>query len=187
MLTLFNPRKAEEKLLERCRNQDRAAQFEMYQKYAEAMLRVAFQITHDEDEAQDVLQESFIRAFNKLDQFEGQSTFGAWLKRIVVNQSLNLVQRRTSLVYLDEFPEELDSPSEEISWDDVSDDMIRTSIDALPDGYRVVLSLYLLEGYDHEEIAEILGIGVSTSKSQYSRAKARLRTELKAYYNETRR
>ncbi|MGI4884708.1 MAG: RNA polymerase sigma factor [Janthinobacterium lividum] len=167
-------------LVERCRLHDRQAQAELYRRYAKAMFNAALRITGDYAEAEDVLQESFLSAFRELSSYKGDSSFGAWLKRIVVNKSINcLRQRRLALVPLGEHHH--DAPTEtHYSADDEAEthyraDVLRRCIQELPDGYRVVLTLYLLEGYDHLEVAGILGISESTSKSQYSRARAKLR------------
>lgn len=170
-------------LVERCRLNDRQAQAELYRRYSKAMFNAALRITGDYAEAEDVLQESFLSAFRELSGYKGDSSFGAWLKRIVVNKSINcLRQRRLQLVPLEDFhhdaaPAEATAPhaSEEADEMQYRADVLRRCIQELPDGYRVVLSLYLLEGYDHLEIAGILGITESTSKSQYSRARQRLR------------
>lgn len=140
------------------------------------MYNVAYRIAHDEDEAQDVLQEGFISAFGNLKHYRGDATFGAWLKRIVVNKAINSVKKKR----MDRFPEEGQLEIPEESEDEFRDfpftvETVRKAIDRLPDGYRMVLSLYLLEGYDHGEIAEILGISESTSKSQFNRSKRKLR------------
>ena len=132
-------------------------------------------MTNDGDEAADVLQEAFISAFNNLGSYRGTASFGAWLKRIVVNKSINHIRaRKMNLVPLEEVDVVGDSEvrDEELFMDI---DRIKSAIEELPDGYRVVFSLYLLEGYDHKEISEILGITESTSKSQYNRAKAKLK------------
>ncbi len=169
-------------LVERCRLHDRQAQAELYRRYAKAMFNAALRITGDYAEAEDVLQESFLSAFRELSSYKGDSSFGAWLKRIVVNKSINcLRQRRLALVPLGE--QHHDAPADHDtahSPDDEAEthyraDVLRRCIQELPDGYRVVLTLYLLEGYDHLEVAGILGISESTSKSQYSRARTKLR------------
>jgi RNA polymerase sigma-70 factor (ECF subfamily) len=171
-------------LVERCRLHDRQAQAELYRRYAKAMFNAALRITGDYAEAEDVLQESFLSAFRELSGYKGDSSFGAWLKRIVVNKSINcLRQRRLQLVPLEDFHHDAAPAAEAVtpqSREEAEEqqyraDVLRRCIQELPDGYRVVLSLYLLEGYDHLEIAGILGITESTSKSQYSRARQRLR------------
>ncbi len=167
-------------LVERCRLNDRQAQAEIYRRYAKAMFNAALRITGDYAEAEDVLQESFLSAFRELSGYKGDSAFGAWLKRIVVNKSINcLRQRRLALVPLGEQhheePDEAAPSAEDEADAHYRADVLRRCIQELPDGYRVVLTLYLLEGYDHLEIASIMGISESTSKSQYSRARVRLR------------
>jgi len=139
------------------------------------MFNVAIRITNDYAEAEDALQEAFINAFGNLHHFKGNSTFGNWLKKIVINQALAAIRKRrvqwTAIDEHDFVDENSAEPEEEM---DFQLEAIRSGIQQLPEGYRVVLSLYLLEGYDHQEIGEILGISESTSKSQYSRAKQRL-------------
>lgn len=128
------------------------------------------------EEAEDVLQESFISAFNNLDKYRGTASFGAWIKRIVVNNAINHIRRRKmNIVPLEDYDPinvEQDTPDEDLYLDV---QRIKECIKQLPDGYRVVFSLYLMEGYDHKEIAEVLGITESTSKSQYNRAKNKLK------------
>ncbi len=126
-------------------------------------------------EAEDVLQEAFLDAFQKIHDFRQTSTFGAWLKQIVINRAINqLRQRKLEWVDVEEADsvgEEVSIPQEETDWEI---ERVRLGIQQLPDGFRTVLSLYLLEGYDHEEIASILGISESTSRTQYMRAKRKL-------------
>lgn len=163
-------------LLERCRQGDEDAHYRIYKLYARSMYNMAYRITGSEDEAEDVLQESFINAFHNLNNYRGDATFGSWLKRIVVNKSINaLKKRRFELLPEDD---DFDVPEEEgpeVYKDELTVEKVRRAIEMLPDGYRSVLSLYLLEGYDHQEIAEILGITESTSKSQLNRSKKKLK------------
>ncbi|HYF70263.1 MAG TPA: RNA polymerase sigma factor [Ohtaekwangia sp.] len=167
-------------LIDRCRKGDRVAHFRIYTLYAKAMYNVGFRITGDEDEAQDVLQEAFISAFKNLESYRGDAPFGAWLKRIVINKAVTALQKRKfERIPEDEkwdVPEE-DEPVLEYSGG-LTVERVKKAIEQLPTGYRTVLSLYLLEGYDHQEIGEIMGINESTSKSQLNRAKAKLRESL---------
>lgn len=166
-------------LVERCRLGDRRAQAEIYKRYSRAMFNASLRITGDYAEAEDVLQEAFLSAFRELHTYKGDSSFGSWLKRIVINKSINCLRnRRLQLVPLAEQHDVVSADAgdggpdaEETSW---RADVLRRCVQELPDGYRVVLSLYLLEGYDHAEIASILQITESTSKSQYSRARKKL-------------
>lgn len=167
-------------LIERCKQGDQKAQHTLYNKYIRAMYRVALRITGDSMEAEDVLQEAFVRAFRNLHSFKGDATFGAWLKRIVINTSINhLKKRKTEFVGLED--EKLEIPEEERTSGDNLWNMkqIQHAISFLPDGYRKVFELYLLEGYDHKEIGSILNISEATSKSQFSRAKRKMRELLK--------
>lgn len=172
-------------LVLRLRENDRQAQFEIYRLYNVAMYNTALRIVQDTAEAEDVLQEAFLAAFTKIGLYKGDATFGAWLKRIVVNKSINAVnKRKASLISMDEVSSEgLPEPADEQASDDHvvwNVDQIARAINDLPDGYRIVFSLYLLEGYDHREIASILGISEGGSKSQYNRAKKKLREILTA-------
>ncbi|MEM1135958.1 MAG: RNA polymerase sigma factor [Bacteroidota bacterium] len=166
-------------LLEKCIQGDRQAQFEIYQRYSKAMFNICFRIVNNFEEAEDILQEAFVSAFRNLAAFKGEATFGAWLKRIVVNHAINsLRKKKQMLLSLDENPIELPEDAENLEDKELklSVDKIRMAMGLLPEGYRIVFSLYLLEGYDHSEIGEILGISESTSKSQLNRAKKKLKS-----------
>jgi RNA polymerase sigma factor (sigma-70 family) len=139
------------------------------------MFNVAMRILNHPAEAEDVLQDAFLDAFQKINDFRQNSTFGAWLKQIVVNRAINqLRHRKIDLVDIDDVGdfEERESLDEEGLELEVN--RVQRGILLLPDGYRTVLSLYLLEGYDHEEIADILGVAESTTRTQYIRAKKKL-------------
>ncbi|MBP7272831.1 MAG: sigma-70 family RNA polymerase sigma factor [Saprospiraceae bacterium] len=164
-------------LIEECKRGNRKAQFELYQKYNQAMYHICLRMLRNECDAEDVLQTAFVDVFTKLDTYLYQSTIGYWIKRIVINNCINFLKKRR--LVLDELQEQHIHITSEVNDDDEDSSYtvkaIHEAILQLPDGYRVVLSLYLLEGYDHEEIASILGISEQTSKSQYSRAKQKLR------------
>lgn len=163
-------------LVEGCRNGDSQAQLKLYQLYYDAMFNTAVRIVHDSAEAEDLMQEAFLDAFRKIDSFKGDSSFGAWLKRIVVNKSINKwQQRKWDFESLDGSKERIAEPEEQPADLQYKVEQVYEGIRQLPDGYRVILSLYLLEGYDHEEIGHVLGISASTSRSQYTRAKAKLK------------
>ncbi len=172
---------ARQDVIDGCKAGDRKAQFDLYKLYAKAMYNVCVRITGNTAEAEDVLQEAFLQVFSKIGLYRGDSTFGAWLKRIVINAALNTVRKRrlafVELVNDEHELVEVDQPDEEALLWQVA--QVRQAVQQLPDGYRIVFSLYLLEGYDHAEIAEILDISVSTSKTQYNRAKKRLLELLK--------
>lgn len=168
------------KLVEQCRKGSRKAQFELYKIFHRQMYNASLRIVQDTQEAEDVMQESFITAFEKLDTYRGEVPVGAWIKRIVVNRSLDALRKRKVVFEdADEIQDEPVDENEEFNAP-VSIDEVKNCIEQLPDNYRTVLSLYLLEGYDHEEISEILGITNSTSRSQFARAKKKLQELIKA-------
>ncbi len=165
-----------EHLIEACKRGERKAQFEVYKLYAKAMYNVAFRILNNSFEAEDIIQESFLKAFQKLNSFSGDVSFGAWLKKIVINASLDTIRKKKlefenidDAHFVDIEDEVDEEKSSEYELKKVGDAIL-----LLSDGYRIVLSLYLLEGYDHDEIAEITGISASTSRSQLARAKKKL-------------
>jgi RNA polymerase sigma-70 factor (ECF subfamily) len=138
------------------------------------MYNVALRILNDVAEAEDVLQEAFLDAFTRIVDFRQETTFGLWLKQIVINRAINnLRKRKVEFVSLDGV-EVADENETSVAETALKVEYIKHAMDKLPDGYRVVLSLYLFEGYDHEEIAHILKITENTSRSQYLRAKRKL-------------
>ncbi len=169
------------KLIDACKKGDRKAQFELYRLYSSAMYNTTLRIVRDPDDSEDVMQEAFLKAFSRISTYRGKVSFGAWLKRIVVNKSLDFLRLRRERVSLDEVNEVEEIPEDDPGVIDhaYSADEIRRAIYALPEGYRLVLSLILLEGYDHEEVSEILRISNATSRTQYHRAKKKLAELLK--------
>ena len=164
-------------LVAECKRGSKKACFELYRLYSKAMLNVAFRIVGSIEEAEDVLQEAFLDAFNRVKDFRQETTFGLWLKQIVVHRSINLLRkRRLELVeledgHIEEIAEEESESDGEIQYKVVQ---VKEAMKELPDGYRLVISLYLLEGYDQEEIGQILNISENTSRTQFLRAKRKL-------------
>ena len=157
------------------------AQFQLYKLYSKAMFNICVRMLNSMEEAEDLLQESFTDAFMKLNSFRYESSFGAWLKRIVINKCINAInKKKVDLVFPDQ-PVEQDIRDEEIDYSGIDMDVqrIHLAVGKLPDGYRVIFSLYALEGYDHGEISQIMNISESTSKSQYLRAKQKIKELLK--------
>lgn len=172
-------------LIDRCRKGEREAQFRIYGLYYNAMYNTSLRIVKDPGEAEDLMQESFLSAFEKIGTYSGTVSFGAWLKKIVVNRSLDSIRKqKMSFETLDERVAGEISQNDEQAPDPGDIKKIRDAIMMLPDGFRIVLSLYLLEGYDHEEIAQILNISSSTSRSQYTRARQKLTEIMKNSENE---
>lgn len=167
-----------------CKNGSKKAHYELYKLYSKAMLNTAFRIVNDLDEAQDVLQEAFIDAFSRIGDFRQETTFGLWLKQIVVHRAINLLRRR-KMQLVDIADEHLETIADGGNDDDSDEELlykvnqVKAAMNELPEGYRVVLSLYLLEGYDHEEIGQVLNINENTSRTQFLRAKRKLIERLK--------
>ncbi|RFZ82733.1 sigma-70 family RNA polymerase sigma factor [Mucilaginibacter terrenus] len=164
-------------LVVECKQGSKKACYELYRLYSKAMLNIAFRIVGNVAEAEDVLQEAFTDAFKRLKDFRQDTTFGLWLKQIVVHRAINLLRKRKlDLVEIEDG--HIDSLPAEEPWDDEDIQykvaQVKEAIKLLPDGYRVVLSLYLLEGYDHEEIGQVMGISENTSRTQFLRAKRKL-------------
>ena len=173
-------------LLERCKQQDTTAQMHIYKAYYKAMYNAAYRILKDEFEAEDIMQEAFLTAFTKLDMFKGEVAFGAWLKRIVINKSLTQLKKnnRYNEVKLEVVPN-YEIVEERIDYDTLNTSSVLQKINSLKDNYRVVLTLNLIEGYDYEEIAEILKITNENVRTTVSRAKKKLKQSLLTETNKT--
>lgn len=163
-------------LIEKCKNNDSLAQMELYDLYCKAMFNTAYNFTKDDDIAQDVMQEAFIKAFKKIETYTGEASFGSWLKRIVINQSLDWLKKRKLETV--ELKDEIAYIPNDDPWEvdnDISMSLIYKCIEALPQKCKNVVKLYLLEGYDHQEVSQILDISEVASRSQLSRGKSKLK------------
>ena len=150
------------------------ARYQLYQLYSRAMFNVCFRMMNNREDAEDMLQEALVQAFQKLETFRHESSFGTWLKTIVIHTCINaLNKRKLDLKYFDEM-HRFDTVEEEPEEALFTTENIIEAMNQLPEGGRIVFSLYLLEGYDHGEISQILNITESTSKTQYMRAKRRV-------------
>lgn len=168
-------------LIDACRSGDREAQFRIYQLYYKAMYNTSLRIVNDSAEAEDIMQESFLDAFQRLDTYTGEGTFGSWLKRIVINRSLDSLRKHKDEVPLDEAGIDLPDESGQDSDEEVMLQVtaVKQAIAELPDEYRIVVTLLLIEGYDHEEVAQVLKITNQLSRTRYSRARQKLLEILK--------
>jgi len=162
-------------LVEACKAGDRKAYNELYNAYAKAMYNICYRMMNDAEDARDMLQEGFVDAFRRLESFRFESTFGAWLKKIVINKCINALEKRRIVWVDEEISDEntADSDNDRINEEELqlSVERVKKAMNRLPEGARVIFSLYLLEGYDHTEISEILHISESTSKTQFMRAR----------------
>ncbi len=169
-------------LIESCKRGDRKAQYRLYQSYSKAMYNVCLRMMKNKYEAEDLLQNSFIDVFTKLESYNYHSTPGAWIKKICINNCINELKRRK--LQFDEMNDNVQKVEEnEIRDRKVNVKIIKDALERLPDGYRVIFSLYAIEGYDHQEISDILNITISTSKSQYHRAKRKLKQIIQDNYD----
>ena len=166
-------------IVRRCKRGEREAQNQLYRLYSKAMYNICLRMVNNDMDAEDILQMSFVDVFTKMHTFRFESTIGAWIKRIVINNCINHIKRRKlRFEALEEGYNDLEDQHEEpdLAAELIEINRVREAIDALPEGYRVVFTLYTMEGYDHQEIAEILEITEATSKSQYSRARKKLKS-----------
>lgn len=156
------------------------AQYQLYQLYAKAMFNICYRMMNNRTEAEDLLQEAFTEAFKMLDSFRYESNFGSWLKRIVINKCINEIKRRKiDLQYFDEVQHIETAEEDNTEYRaGLSIDNVKRAMEELPKGSKIIFSLYLLEGYDHKEISQILNISESNSKSQYMRAKNKVKEYL---------
>ena len=166
-------------LIEQCKANNRKAQVQLYEKYCDGMFCVVMRFLRNSDDAEDVLQEAFIKAFLKIDQYKGEVTFGAWLKRIVVNKCIDFLKaKRNEHVPLEENVIQVVDDDDWQIQSDITVEEVRTEINELSDKYRYVLMLYLIEGYDHSEISQILDIPETTCRTHLSRGKCMLKENL---------
>ncbi|WP_218598796.1 RNA polymerase sigma factor [Polaribacter sp. NJDZ03] len=168
-------------LIKRCKKSDKNAQLDLYKAYYHAMYNTAYRILKDSFEAEDIMQEAFLTVFTKMDSYKGEVTFGAWLKRIVINKSLTQLKKnnryeevKMEVVSIDEVDEE------EIDYTGLKAKNVLTCLQSLKENYRLVLTLHLIEGYDYEEISQILDYSNENVRTTVSRAKKKLKQVLLA-------
>jgi RNA polymerase sigma-70 factor (ECF subfamily) len=172
----------ESELIEECIRQKRQAQYTLYERYASTMLSVCLRYSKNREEAEDLLQEGFLKVFDKIATFRGQGSLEGWIRRIMTNNALNHLKAR-KLNFVEEDPQRWSERLPDETRPDgneelYSPDVMLKAVQKLPDGYRVVFNLYVFEGFSHREIAESLSISENTSKSQLSRARRYLRNLL---------
>ncbi|GFZ78281.1 ECF RNA polymerase sigma factor SigW [Aquaticitalea lipolytica] len=176
-------------IIEKCKQHNRKAQLQLYNQYCDGMFMVANRFVKNSMEAEDIVQEAFIKAFSKLHQYSGEVTFGAWLKRIVINKSIDVLKsKKEQLLDLDEVHlKVVDATNDDWLVDDlITLDEVKEAIEKLPDKYKYVVMLYLIEGYDHQEISQILNITEVASRTHLSRGKTKLQELLIPLHHGTR-
>ena len=178
----------ETELVEGCLKEDRRFQKELYDRYSGKMMAVCYRYCKNREEAQDVLHEGFIKAIKNLHKFESKGSFEGWLRRIMVNTSLESFRKNKHLAVVENLENAVEHQVASKALDNMSATELLNLISALPAGFKIVFNLYAIEGFSHKEIAEQLGISVGTSKSQLSRARVALQTMVKTVdvevYNE---
>ena len=167
-------------LVERCKSNDRKAQMKLYKQYCDGMFCVAMRFLKNEDDAEDVTQEAFIKAFQKIEQYRGDVTFGAWLKRIVINKSIDFVKsKKMRYVALNEQQVHIVEDEDWSVQEGLDIRTVKEAMEKLPEKYRYVVQLFLVEGYDHKEIAQILDLTETASRTRLLRGKGHLKELLK--------
>lgn len=168
-------------LVEQCKENNPKAQMQLYKQYCDGMYIVAQRYLKDDTAAEDAMQEAFIKAFRKLNQYKGDVTFGAWLKRIVINTCLDVL--KTKKINVEPINNDvIHIADDESDWsvdDETTVAEIAAAIEDLPDNYKIVVRLFLIEGYDHQEISQILDISESASRTNLHRGKLQLKESLK--------
>ena len=175
----------EEKLIELCKKGKQQAQEELYDRFSAAMLATCMRYTGNREEAEDLLQEGFIKIFKNIYEFKARNegSLAAWIKRIMVNTSISYLRKKKQQLFIENIDsyqiyENEEDPIEENENSQPDSEQLMKLISELPDGYRLVFNLYVLENYGHKEIAQILGITEGTSKSQLSKARIYLQKKL---------
>ncbi len=169
---------SEKELISGCAKGERTAQRALYNRYCSRLMTVCLRYTRNSPEAEDILQEGFVKIFNSLKTFRFESKLDTWMTRIVINTALNHQRQKLYLLPMVDVEEAGLQEDEKISLSDFHLSELIAMVQALPDGCRVVFNLFAIEGYGHKEIGEMLGISEGTSKSQYNRAKSLLRAKL---------
>ena len=171
---------SENEVIEKCRKQDRHAQKYLYKKYASLLLGMCMRYTSDKSEAEDILQESFLKIFLNVSDFQGTGSFEGWMKRIVINTAITFYHKNLKHRYHYDIDEMYNLQTQETEYGsfDFTQEQLLKVVNDLPAGYRMVFNLYAIEGYKHKEIAEMMGIDINTSKSQFSRARKQLQKKL---------
>lgn len=172
-------RAKEDELIQGCLRRERSAQKLLYDTYSSKMYGLCYRYVKDSMEAEDVLVTSFMKIFQKIDQFKNHGSFEGWIRRIVVNEALTCLRRKRTM-YLETELEQVDyDPNYQTLSDHLEEEDLLQLVKELPTGYRIVFNMYAIDGYSHKEIAESLGISENTSKSQLSRARTYLQKVLK--------
>jgi len=169
-------------IVEDCKQNNAKAQMQLYDLYCNAMFIIAQRYVKDSFVAEDMMQDAFIKVFKNIQSFKGEVTIGAWIKKIVINQCIDyLKKKRIELVSIEEKELTIANENDWTVTEEVNLELVTSAINSLPEKYKVVLNLYLIEGFDHQEIAQVLNITEVASRSQLMRGKNKLKGQLKQY------
>ncbi len=169
-------------LINGCKRGKPKSQEALYRRFASAMYGICLQYASSEEDAQDIMQEGFIKVFNKLDQVKNPAAFPGWIRRVMINTALEKYRSQVILQPVEDVKGEIKDTSDSGVFEDLTSDELVALIQTLTPKYRMVFNLYAIEGYNHQEISEELGISVGTSKSNLSRARAILQEKIKRIY-----
>jgi len=171
-------------IIEGCIKGKPRSQEALYKRFAAAMYGLCLQYASSEADAQDIMQEGFVKVFGKLDQVKNPAAFPGWIRRVMINTALEKYRSQVILQRIDEVQEEADNATDERIFDNLTCQELVALIQTLTPRYRMVFNLYAIEGYNHQEISEELGISIGTSKSNLSRARVILQEKIKNIYGE---
>ncbi len=169
-------------LLKECKRGKRGSQEELYRRFASAMYGLCLQYASSEEDAQDIMQDAFIKVFAKLEQVKNPAALPGWIRRVMINTALEKYRSQVVLQRIDDVREEIGADSGNGAFEDLTCEEMVGLIQTLTPRYRMVFNLYAIEGYNHQEISEALGISTGTSKSNLSRARAILQEKIKNMY-----
>lgn len=169
-------------LLKGCKRGKPKSQEALYKRFASAMYGICLQYASSEEDAQDIMQEGFVKVFRKLDQVKNPSAFPGWIRRVMINTALEKYRSQVHLQRIDDVKEEAEKEMDDGIFENLTCQELLILIQSLTPQYRMVFNLYGIEGYSHQEISEELGISVGTSKSNLSRARAILQEKIKNIY-----
>lgn len=186
---VFHSKKSDEpnldlELVQRCRNGERKAQYELYQLYKDQVFNIAYRMANSQQDAEDITQMAFVRVFKKIDSFRGDSAFSSWVYRLTMNVCINYFrkEKKKKDLFLNEMSELANLKTHKTNEQPPKmKPFLEKAIRALPAGYRMIFVLYDVEGYKHEEIAQMMNISIGTSKSQLHKARKELRLSLEPY------
>lgn len=173
----------EKEIIKGCIDGDRLSQRALYEKHSKKFYHISLRYAQDEEEAEDILQDGFIKIFKSIGSYSGNGSFEGWMRRIIVNTAIEYYRKRTNLYSLSDVENQDSIGLSENAIDRFGEEELLSIINSLPTGYRTVFNLYCIDGYTHKEIGDLLKISEGTSKSQLARARSILQEKVKELYS----